>query len=246
MSDDTFRGQVALVTGAGRGIGRAIAEAFAARGACVAANDITPVNLDVTMQSILAAGGQARDYVCDVGKLMPVRSMIDRVLADWGHIDILVNNAAVQPRSALLDMDEWDWQRTLEVNLSGPFFTMQQVGRVMRQQKGGVMVNIAAAVERASASPERAAFAASKAGLIALTRRAADELAAYHIRVNAICPAWIESGALAPEIPPLFEIPLGRPGTTAEIVNAVLFLCSDAAAYITGQSIQVDGGWAAR
>jgi 3-oxoacyl-[acyl-carrier protein] reductase len=244
MPDNTFRDQVVLVTGAGRGIGRAIAEAFAAQGARIAANDITPVNLDLTVEHIRSNGGRVKDYVFDVGKQMPVRNMIDQVQADWGRIDILINNAAVQPRAALLDMDEWDWRRTLDVNLSGPFFTMQQAGRVMSQQGRGAIVNLAAAVERASAWPQQSAFAASKAGLIALTRQAADELAGCHVRVNAICPAWIESDSTAPAPPlPLQEIPLACPGKVADIVNLVLFLCSDAAAYITGQAILVDGGW---
>ena len=245
MPELAFRDQVVLITGAGRGIGRALAEAFAERGGVVAANDITPINLDVTLQHIQAAGGRAKDYIYDVSKQMIVYSMVEQVLADWGRIDVLVNNAAVQPHAALLDMDEWDWRRTLDVNLSGPFFAMQRAGRAMRQQGGGVIVNIAAAVERASAWPERAAFAASKAGLIGLTRQAADELAAHHIRVNAICPAWIDSGSPAvANSPPTETIPLNRPGTLAEVVDLVLFLCSDAAAYITGQAIHVDGGWA--
>jgi NAD(P)-dependent dehydrogenase (short-subunit alcohol dehydrogenase family) len=246
MPDDEFCEQVVLVTGAGRGIGRAIAEAFAARGARVAANDVTPINLDVTLQRIQAAGGQAKDYVFDVGKQMPVRSMVEQVLADWGRIDVLINNAAVQPRAALLEMDEWDWRRTLDVNLSGPFFTMQQVGRAMRQH-GGAIVNLAAALERTSAWQERAAFVASKAGLIGLTRQAADELAVYHIRVNAVCPAWIAGDWPNSQNPlPPEAVPLGRAGSTADVVALVLFLCSAAAAYITGQVIGVDGGWTVR
>jgi len=185
------------------------------------------------------------------GYLLLVLASIERQaqVGRWVEciIDFLINNAGVHPRAPLLEMDEWDWRRTLDVNLSGPFFTMQQVGRLMQQHDKGVILNLSAAVERASAWPQRAAFAASKAGLIALTRQAADELAACNIRVNAICPAWIESGPPAPAPPlPLQEIPLARPGKVTDIVNLTLFLCSDAAAYITGQAILVDGGWSMR
>ena len=129
-----FSDKVTLVTGAGRGIGRHIAEAFASQGAVVAANDITPINLDETVQRITSAGGRARAYIFDVAKRMPVQAMVDQVLEDWGRIDILVNNAGVEPHASILDMDEWDWHRTLDVNLSGPFFAMQHVGRAMRQR----------------------------------------------------------------------------------------------------------------
>jgi NAD(P)-dependent dehydrogenase (short-subunit alcohol dehydrogenase family) len=244
-----FADQVVLVTGAGRGIGRAIAEAFAAQGAIVAANDLTPINLDETMRRILASGGRTKDYIFDVARRMQVQAMVDEILTDWGRIDVLVNNAAVEPHIALLDLDEWDWQRTLDVNLSGPFFTMQRVGRVMRHLGGGVIVNIAAAAGRAHGSKDCSAFVASKMGLIGLTREAARELAAYNIRVNAVCPGVIETERLRSELGgeeqvsgiPL-EVPQGRPGSPAEVAAVVLFLCSQAGAYITGQAINVDGG----
>jgi len=244
-----FQDKVVMVTGAGRGIGRAIAEAFAKEGAILALNDITPINLDETLARIRAVDPRAKDYIFDVGKRMPVQAMVEQILEDFGRIDILVNNAGVEPHASILDMDEWDWQRTLDVNLGGPFYTIQQVGRAMRQQGGGAIVNISSIAGRAHGLKDRAAYVASKMGLIGLTREVARELAAYNIRVNAVCPGVIETemtAALRHDEAMLRrwleDIPQGRLGRTEDVVGVVLFLCSQAAAYVTGQAINVDGG----
>lgn len=246
---DDFRDKIVLVTGAGRGIGRSLAMAFAAQGAIVAANDLTPVNLDRTEAAIRASGGRVKAYLADIAKKMPIQAMISEIADDWGRIDILVNNAGVEPHAPILDMDEWDWQRTLDVNLSGPFFTMQVAGRVMRAQGGGVIVNIASIAGRAGGLKDRAAYVASKMGLIGLTREAAREFAAYKIRVNAVCPGVIETEMTAAlrqntEMVArwLADIPEGRLGKPEDVAGLVLFLCSPAAAYITGQAINIDGG----
>jgi len=244
-----FDGKVVLVTGAGRGIGREIALAFSSRGAYVAANDITPINLDQTIDQISAAGGVAKDFVTDISKKMPVQTMVAQVLDQWERIDILINNAGVEPHAPLLDLDAWDWQRTLDVNLSGAFYTTQAVGRVMREQGQGVIVNIASIAGRAHGLKDRSAYVASKMGLIGLTREAARELAAYNIRVNAVCPGVIATEMTAElrqnEVMVskwLEDIPQNRLGQPQEISGMVMFLCSDAASYITGQAINVDGG----
>jgi NAD(P)-dependent dehydrogenase (short-subunit alcohol dehydrogenase family) len=244
-----FSDAVVLVTGAGRGIGRAIALAFARQGAILAVNDLTPVNLDGTIVQIHAAGGQVKDYIFDIAKKMPVEEMVDEVLNDWGRIDILINNAGVYPTVALLDMDEWDFRRTLDVNLCGPFFATQLVGRAMRTQGGGVIVNLAAALGRAHGLKDSAAFIASKMGLIGLTRAAACELAPDNIRVNAVCPGWIEtegmrtSGqALSMMEKSLSQIPLAKAGRPEEVADLVIYLCSRSASYLTGQAINLDGG----
>jgi len=132
-----FAGKVILITGAGRGTGRALAEAFAVRGACIAANDITPINLDETILHINQTGGHAKDYVADVSKKMPLQAMLNEVMDDWGCIDILINNAHVDPKTTLLDIDEWDWRRAVDVNLTGPFLAAQSAGRIMKNTGGG-------------------------------------------------------------------------------------------------------------
>src|SRR3990172_10820906 len=176
MKTNDFHDQSVLVTGAGRGIGRAIACAFAAAGARVAVNDLTPDNLERTVADIRSAGGVAEPFLADVANKMAVQTMI-------GAIHVLINNAGVEPHASLLTFDEWDSDRTLAVNLKGPFLMMQSVGRLMVEQGGGAIVNVASIAGRAHGLKDRAAYVASKMGLIGLTREAARELAAYNIRV---------------------------------------------------------------
>jgi NAD(P)-dependent dehydrogenase (short-subunit alcohol dehydrogenase family) len=184
-----FKDEVVLVTGAGKGAGRAVAEAFAAREAILAVNDVSPVNLDETVKHIREAGGRVKDYVEDVAKKMPVQTLLNQVLDDWGRIDVLVNCAEVEPVHALLDMDEWDWQRTLDVNLSGAFLLTQSLGRIMREKGGGVIVHVG---ERAKGPEQRAGYFASKAGLAAFSALAAVELADFGIRVFHVQPGEVK------------------------------------------------------
>ena len=244
-----FSDKVVLVTGAGRGIGRAIAEAFAAEGAIIAANDITPINLDDTIAHITDTGGRAKGYVADVARKMAVQTMLEEILDDWGRVDILINNAGVEPHAPLLELDEWDWRRTLEVNLTGAFFTMQSVGRIMREQGGGGIVNIGSIAGRAHGLKDRAAYVASKMGLIGLTREAARELAEYNIRVNTVCPGVIETEMTAElrQNEALVarwqaDIPQGRLGKPEDVARVAVLMCSESAAFLTGQAINVIGG----
>ncbi|MEP0804804.1 MAG: SDR family NAD(P)-dependent oxidoreductase [Chloroflexota bacterium] len=177
-------GKIVLITGAGKGGGRALALALAQRGAMAVVNDISPLNLDQVVSEIHAQGGRAKAFIEDVAKKMGAQSLIKQVEDEFGRIDVLVNHASVQPRAPLLDMDEWDWHRTLDVNLTGAFVMTQSAGRVMRSQGSGVIVNLVT-LNQASAENE-AAFAASMQGLAELTRQAARELSPYGIRVHLV------------------------------------------------------------
>lgn len=195
--------KVILITGAGKGSGRLLAEAFAKRGAIVAANDISPINVEEVVDEINKQGGRAKAFIEDVAKKVGAQHLVKQIEDEFGRIDILVNHASVQPRAPLLDMDEWDWHRVLDVNLTGTFLMTQSVGRVMRTsplqggQRSGVIVNLIAAnqatpeLNRRTADGEappqgNAAFVASMQGLDGFTRHAAQELNPYGIQVHVL------------------------------------------------------------
>ncbi len=180
-----LKDKVVLITGAGKGTGRALAEAFAARGAFIAANDISPINVEQLVAQILANGGKAKAYIEDIAKKVGVQSLIHDVEDDLGGIDILINHAAVQPHTLLLNMDEWDWHRTLDVNLTGAFLMMQSVGRTMRAKGNGTILNIVAGAGE-GLSQEAGAYIASKVGLAALSNQADKEFSLIGIRVHAV------------------------------------------------------------
>jgi NAD(P)-dependent dehydrogenase (short-subunit alcohol dehydrogenase family) len=178
--------QIVLITGAGKGNGRRAAELFAARGAIIAAADLTPVNLDETVARLSASGAQVKTYLADIAKKLPIQGLLNQVLDDFGRLDILVNCAEVEPQKTVLEMDEWDWVRTLDVNLTGAFLLTQSAGRIMKAQGGGTIVHIG---ERAKGPERRAAYFASKAGLKALVEAAASELSAFGVRVHLVSSA---------------------------------------------------------
>ena len=244
-----FTDQVVLITGAGRGIGKAIALAFAQAGARVAVNDINPDSCVKTADEISASGGQAVACHADVANKLAVQAMLIDLEDRWGRVDVLINNAGVEPHQPIVQLDEWDWNRTIDVNLKGAFICSQSVGRMMQKQVGGVIVNLASIAGRAAGLRDRSAYVASKTGLIGFTKECAREFAAYNIRVNAVCPGVIVTEMTihlrqneAQLKKWLEDIPLGRLGDPEDVTGLVLFLCSDAARYITGQAINVDGG----
>src|SRR6266498_1819748 len=173
---DTLKDKVVLITGAGKGSGAMLARSFAEQGAIIAANDISPINVDEVVNQIAAKGGRAQAYIDDVAKKVAAQNIINQVEDDFGHLDILVNHAAVEPRLPLLDMDEWDWHRVLDVNLSGTFLMTQSAGRVMRAQGWGVIINL---ITRPTREENEAAFLASMNGVEGFTREAARELSPY-------------------------------------------------------------------
>jgi NAD(P)-dependent dehydrogenase (short-subunit alcohol dehydrogenase family) len=218
---NTLDGKVVLIAGAGKGLGRVLAERFAGQGARLAANDISPNNVE----QVVAGLPEARAYIEDITRKMAVQALVKRVEDDFGRIDILINHAAVEPRVPLLDMDEWDWHRTLDVNLTGAFLMMQSIGRMMREQGRGVMVNIIQA--GGLASEGRAAYLASMNGLAGLTRAAAGEFSKYNIHVHAV-----GTGLSA------FEH--ADPPVAKDVAESVLYLCGEAAADLNGQIINVE------
>jgi len=244
-----FKDQVVLVTGAGRGIGKAIALAFAREGAQVAVNDINPASCEAVANEITTLGGEAAAFHADVSNKLAVQALLIDLEDRWGRVDVLINNAGVEPHKPIVQLDEWDWDRTIDVNLKGAFICSQSAGRMMIKQGGGVIVNIASIAGRAAGLRDRSAYVASKTGLIGFTKECAREFAAHRIRVNAVCPGVIVTEMTAhlrdneAQLKKWLEdIPLGRLGEPDDVTGLVLFLCSDAARYITGQAINVDGG----
>ena len=172
-----------MITGAGKGAGRLLALALAGQGATIAANDISPLNVESVVDQITSQGGNARAYVEDVAKKVGAQYIINQVEEDFGRIDILINHASVEPHVPLLEVDEWDWHRVLDVNLTGAFLMTQSVGRIMRAQGAGVIVNLITETEDRKTG---AAFAATMSGLMGFSHQAARELGPYGIQVYAV------------------------------------------------------------
>lgn len=182
---EKIKSKVILITGAGKGAGRLLAETLAAQGAVVAANDISPVNVEEMVEVINAGDGKAKAYIEDVAKKVGAQALIKDVEDDFGRIDILINHAAVKPHVSLLEMDEWDWHRTLDVNLTGAFLMIQSVGRIMREKGKGVIICLVPEADE-GLEKEAGAYLASKAGLVELSRQADRELSPHGVRVIAM------------------------------------------------------------
>lgn len=245
-------GKVAFITGAGTGIGRACAELFAREGAGVALAGRRRAPLDATAAAITAAGGQALVVPCDVSQAKEVEQAIAATVERFGRLEIVVNNAGALHVATAADTSEEDWDRLMAVNLKGPFLVSRAALPQMRRSGGGTIVNIGSVLGLV-AMPKRAAYAASKGGLLQLTKAMAIDHAAEGIRVNCICPAIVETelvaGLFAGQPDPAAArrareqtIPLGRFGQPVDVAQLAVFLASDEAAWITGAAIPVDGG----
>ena len=239
--------RVALVTGAARGIGLATARRFLAEGWRVALLDIEGELLNGAMAGI-ADPGNTLALTCDVSDAAGVAAAIDAIGKRFGRLDALVNNAGIAVFTPIMETSDADWSRVMEVNLTGPFLCTKAAVPVIREQGGGAIVNITS-ISGLRASTLRSAYGTSKAGLAHLTKQLAVELAAVGIRVNAVAPGPVETAMAravhSPEIRADYHdaIPLNRYGLEEELAEAIFFLCSDRASYITGQILAVDGGF---
>lgn len=250
---DSFRlhGKVAWVTGAG-GIGAAIADGLAGAGATVAITDVSHEAIDRVRGRLAAHGHAGLAVVADLASKGDVDAAADRVVAELGRLDILVNAAGITQRGDSVDYAEALWSRILGVNLSGAFFACQAAGRhMLRQGGGGAIVNVTSIAGEVGIATTPA-YCASKAGLANVTRALALEWAPHGIRVNAIAPGWVRtamgSAALRPELfaSTIAHVPLGRIAEPEELIGPVVFLVSDAASFVTGHVLAVDGGFLAQ
>ena len=255
LSKFSLQGKVAIVTGGGRGIGKAVAQGFAKAGAKVAIASRKINDLEAAAAEIRGFGGEALPVQAHLAKVEEINRMVGTVLGKFGRVDILVNNAGTSPAmGSVLDSDERLWDTVINLNLKGLYYTSQAVARVMKKQGGGRIINVAS-IDGFKPEPGVSIYSISKAGVRMVTQAFAAELAPYNIRVNAIAPGPISTKMLDSHwfnLPPeeaqkakeaLGKLtPLGRVGEPEEIAGAAIYLASDASSYTTGAEIVIDGG----
>ncbi len=243
-----FEGRVAIVTGAGRGIGRAISQRLAEAGAKIAVGDIHGKNAQNTSDALKEKGGHSLACRVDVSDERSVLSLIETTVKTFGRVDILVNNAGIMFRTRILDITSQEWERVIRVNLTGPFLCTRAVLPEMKKRKFGRIINISSSAGRSVSTLGGVHYTASKAGLLGMTRAVAKEVAPFGITVNAVCPGLIDTEmvrktASKDELQSFLDsFPIERIGTPKEVGDLVVFLCSDKASYITGASLDINGG----
>ncbi|MEM9532273.1 MAG: glucose 1-dehydrogenase [Pseudomonadota bacterium] len=243
-----FEGRVALVTGASRGIGRAIAEGLAAEGAHVVLTSRDADSLAAVAEAIKSAGGQASVIPCHVGRTEEIDALMDEISKERGRLDCLVNNAGTNPYfGPAADAEPWAFDKTFEVNLKGPYFLSARAVELMKQNGGGAIVNVAS-IEGLSPARHHLLYAMTKAAMVSMSEGFAKEYGADGIRVNTVCPGVVETRlAKALTDSPMVQkwlstIPAGRHAQPSEMVQGVLYLLSDGASYTTGSTLTMDGG----
>lgn len=250
-----FEGKVAVITGASSGIGRACAFSFANRGACVVVADIAVEGGDETVRQIKASGGEAMFFECDVSRASQVEDMVNAAAKTYGGLDYACNNAGIDGGLfSTVDYPDEIWDQVIDINLKGPWLCMKYEIPQMIQQGGGAIVNVSSILGTVGFA-EASGYVAAKHGMIGITKTAALEYATQGIRVNAVCPAFIatpmqekgDAGEGSELYPKIVELhPMKRLGKPEEVSEAVIWLCSDASAFVTGHAMLIDGGYVAQ
>jgi 3-oxoacyl-[acyl-carrier protein] reductase len=241
-------GRVAIVTGGAQGIGEAISMTLAKEGASIAVIDVNLEKAQATAENIKKLGVEAEAYKADVSNSAEVEAVVDKIVDRFKKIDILVNNAGVTRDNLLVRMTEAEWDLVIAINLKGTFNFTQKVGKVMMKQRIGSIINISSVIGLMG-NAGQTNYAATKAGVIGITKSVAKELGRRNVRVNAICPGYIQSAMTDKLTDDVKEkmiaiIPAGKMGTPQDVANCALFLASDMASYVTGETVRVDGGMA--
>jgi len=246
MTKKSLSGKTALVTGCGRGIGKAIAKTLAQAGADIVINDVDLDAAEKLAKDIESLGGKVLVCCGSVGVIQDVNAMFSKIKSEFKYLDILVNNAGITRDNMLLQMTDQEWGQVMDVNLKGVFYCIRAAAAMMKEQDSGRIVNLSS-VTALTGNVGQVNYAASKAGVIGMTKTLAKELARYQIKVNAVAPGFIET-PMTESIPDHIKksiikgIPLGRAGSSQDVANLVKFLSSDDSSYITGQVISCNGG----